>query len=116
MEFIEVFAMIGMFINDLLAILSVIGSAILLFGEFSEAPLRRYGKIADWSIVGLCMRGAFQIVLFISGSMPDRIGFVFPMESLMVSALFGISLLMLIGRCSIRRILRSAEPGRRKQA
>lgn len=116
MEIISVFAMIGMFINDLLAILSVIGSAILLFGVFSEAPLRRYGKIADWSIVGLCMGGAFQIALFISGSMPDRIGFVFPMESLMVSALLGISLLMLIGRWSIRRILRSAGTGRRRRA
>lgn len=55
MEIIAVFAMIGMFINDLLAILSVIGSAILLFGVFSKAPLRRYGKIVDWSIVGLCI-------------------------------------------------------------
>jgi hypothetical protein len=116
MEIIAVFAMIGMFINDLLAILSVVGSTILLFGAFSKAPLRRYGKIADWSIVGLCMGGAFHIALFISGSMPDRIGFVFPMAHLMVSALFGISLLMLIGRWSIQRILRSAEPGKRRRA
>jgi hypothetical protein len=53
MEIISGFAMIGMLINDLLAILSFVGSIILLSGAFSKAPLRRYGKIADWSIVGL---------------------------------------------------------------
>jgi hypothetical protein len=43
MELLNFFAMIGMVINDLLAIFSVIGSVVLFFGSFSDTPLGRYG-------------------------------------------------------------------------
>jgi len=45
MEILNVFAMVGMVINDLLAIISVIGSVILFFGAFSNAPLKRYVEL-----------------------------------------------------------------------
>lgn len=106
MEILNVFAMIGMVINDLLALLSVIGSLILLFGAFSKAPLRKYGKIAEWSVLGLFFGGLFQISMAITGTMPEKVGIVFRMSSLMVSALLGVSLLMLIGRWTIKRVLR----------
>jgi hypothetical protein len=40
-------------INDVLGILSAAGSLILLLGSFGKAPIRKYGQIADWSILGL---------------------------------------------------------------
>jgi len=106
MELLNVFAMVGMFINDLIAGISVLGSTILLFGAFSKAPLKRYGRIADWSIVGLVFGLLFQISMAITGTTPERIGFIMPMSALMVNALLGVSILMLIGRWMIRRMLR----------
>jgi hypothetical protein len=108
MEILNLFAMIGMVINDLLAILSVLGSVILLFGAFSKAPLKRYGKIFDWSILGLIFGGLFQISMAVTGTMPEEIGIVFRMPSMMINALLGVSLLMLVGRWLIRRTLRKA--------
>jgi uncharacterized membrane protein len=97
--------MIGMVINDLLALLSVVGSTILLFGAFSKASLKRYGKIAEWSILGLIFGGLFQISMAVTGTTPEQIGIVFRMSTLMVNALLGVSLLMLIGRWAIRKVL-----------
>lgn len=105
MDVIDILAAVGSMFNDIASILSVLGSTILLFGAFSKTPLRRYGRIADWSLVGLGMGILFQISMAISGTMPEQIGFVFPMPPLMVSALLGVSLLMLVGRWVIRRIL-----------
>lgn len=108
MEILNLFAMIGMVINDLLAILSVLGSIILLFGAFSKAPLKRYGKIFDWSILGLIFGGLFQISMAFTRTTPELIGVVFRMPAIMIDALLGVSLLMLAGRWLIRKTLRRA--------
>ncbi len=109
MEIINIFAMIGMVINDLLAIFSLGGSLILLLGSFSRVPLKRYGQIANWSIAGLIFGGLFQLSMAVTGTTPERIGIIVPMSALMISAMLGVSLLMLIGRWAIRRILRNPE-------
>src|SRR6266496_4472936 len=67
MEMLNVFAMIGMAIDDLLSIMSVIGSAILFIGTFSNASLGRYGRIATWSIGGLVFGAFFQLCRAITG-------------------------------------------------
>lgn len=103
MELLNIFAMIGLVINDLVAIVSVIGSVILFVGSFSSASLRRYGRIADWSILGLVLGALFQISMAITGTTPDKIGFVVGMTPMMVNGLLGLSLLLLIGRWVIRR-------------
>ena len=103
MEFLNIFAMIGMAINDLLAILSIIGSVILFFGSFSRAPLKRYGQIADWSILGLIFGGGSQISMAITRTIPEQIGFVVRMTPTMVNGLLAFSLLLLIGRWWLRR-------------
>jgi hypothetical protein len=105
MEIIEVFAMVGMMINDLMAILSLLGSTILLLGSFSKAPLKRYGRIADWSVLGLVFGIGFQFSMAVTNNMPEKIGFIAPMSSLMISAMLGISILMLVGRFVIRKLL-----------
>ncbi len=74
MEVITVLAMIGTVIDDFLAILSVIGSFILFAGSFSKAPMRRYGKIADWSMAGLVFGGLFQISMAVTGTTPEKVG------------------------------------------
>ena len=105
MEIIEVFAMVGMMINDLMAILSLLGSTILLLGSFSKAPLKRYGRIADWSVLGLVFGIGFQVSMAVTGNIPEKIGFMVPMSPLMISAMLGISILMLVGRFVIRKLL-----------
>ena len=107
MEIITLLGGVGMVINDLLAVLSVIGSLILLLGAFGKASLKKYGQIADWSIVGLVMGWMFQICMVITHTTPEKIGMVFRMPALMVYALLSVSLLMLIGRFVIRRMLRN---------
>jgi hypothetical protein len=87
-----------MVIDNLLAILSVIGSAVMFIGSFSDAPLQRYGKIADWSILGLVLGVLFQISMAITGTTPEMIGFIMRMTPLMVDGLLGLSFLLLIGR------------------
>lgn len=109
MEVIKVLALIGTMINDLTAILSVIGSCILLLGSFGKASVKRYGQIADWSILGLVFGWVFQISMAITNTMPERIGFVLPMSPLMVYALLIVSLLMLVGRAVIRRMLKNSK-------
>lgn len=107
MEVIGILAMVGTIINDVFAILSVIGSSILLLGSFGKAPMKKYGRIADWSLVGLGMGWMFQICMVITHTTPEKIGMIFRMPTLMVYALLSVSLLMLIGRFVIRRMLRN---------
>ena len=107
MEIISVFAAVGITINNLVAMLSAFGSAILLFGAFAKAPLKRYGKIAEWSISGLFFGLLFQISMAVTGTTPEQIGVLIPLSALMVDALLGVSILMLFGRWLIRRTLRN---------
>ena len=103
MELLNIFAMIGMVIDDLLAMLSVVGSVILFFGAFSKARLGRYGNMANWSIGGLVFGGFFQLSMAITGSTPEQIGIVVRMTPLVVNSLLGLSLLLLVGRWLIRK-------------
>ena len=64
--------MIGIMINDLLAILSLLGSTILLLGSFFKAPLKRYGQIADWSVLGLIFGILFQISMAVTNTSRQR--------------------------------------------
>lgn len=103
MELLNIFAMIGTTINDLAAISSVLGSVILFVGSFSKAPLRRYGRIADWSIVGLVMGALFQLSMAITGTTPELIGMVVRMTPMMVNGLLALSFVLLMGRWWVRR-------------
>jgi hypothetical protein len=105
MEIINVFAMVGMFINDLIAILGLLGSTILLLGSFSKAPLKRYGRIADWSILGIVFGVLFQVSMAITNTTPEQIGFLAPMPPLIITAMLGVSILMLSGRWVIRKLI-----------
>ena len=103
MEFLNLFAMVGMVIDDILASLSVVGSVILFLGSFSNAPVKRYGKIADWSIVGLIFGSLFQISMIVMGTVPEKVGIFFQMTPSIVNGLLTLSLLLLVGRWWVRR-------------
>jgi hypothetical protein len=103
MELLNFFAMIGMVINDLLAIFSVIGSVVLFFGSFSDTPLGRYGEIANWSILGLIIDGLFQISMAITGTTPEKIGILVRMTPVMGDGLLVLSFILLIGRWWLKR-------------
>ncbi|MBK6793016.1 MAG: hypothetical protein IPG80_10870 [Anaerolineales bacterium] len=109
MEIINILAMVGTIINDILALLSALGSFIMLLGSFGKASWRKYGQIADWSILGLVLGWGLQICMAITKTTPEQIGMIFRMPTLMVYALLSISLLMVIGRMIIRRMLRSGK-------
>ena len=103
MEFLNIFAMIGMMIDDFMAIISLIGSIILFLGSFSNAPLKRYGKIAEWSIAGLIFGCFFQISMLVTGTTPEKVGVFFQMAPTLVNGLLTLSFLLLVGRWWVRR-------------
>lgn len=107
MTVLEILGYVGSLINDVVSILSLIGSLILLLGSFGKATIKKYGKIAEWSIMGLVFGWGLQIAMEVTNTMPEKIGFIFPMHPLMVYALLSISAIMLIGRFVIRYVLRN---------
>jgi uncharacterized membrane protein len=94
---------VGVFANDIFAIASVIGSLVLFFGAFFDTPLRRYGEIANWSLMGLVFGVIFQISMVITKTVPEKIGLLFQMTPALVTGLLGLSFLLLLGRWWIRR-------------
>ena len=88
--------------NDIFAILSVIGSAVLLLGAF--APIGKFGEIANWSIGGLIFGGAFQVCIMITGMQAEKIGILVRMPMNIVTSLFILSLMLLIGRWQLCRL------------
>lgn len=105
---IDIFAMVGLIINDLFAIFGFIGSLILLLGSFGKASWKKYGPVAEWSVLGLGFGWLFQLSMAFTGTTPEQIG-ITRMPTLMVYALLSTSLLMVIGRIVIRRLLRSGK-------
>ncbi len=104
MELLNIFAGIGIVIGDLFAIFSVIGSGILFIGAFtSNSPMRKFGRIAGWSVMGLVFGITFQLSLAITGTTPKLIGAVVRMTPLMINGLLGLSFMLLLGRWWLRR-------------
>jgi hypothetical protein len=104
MELLNIFAGIGIVVGDLLAILSVIGSVILFVGALvSNSPMRKFGQIANWSVMGLVFGVIFQFSMAITGTTPELIGAVVRMKPIMVNGLLTLSFVLLVGRWWLRR-------------
>ncbi len=114
MSMLGIFAGIGIVVGDLFAILSVIGSLILFIGAIaSKSTMRKFGRIANWSVMGLFFGVLFQISMAITGTTPERIGAVVRMTPLVVDGLLALSFVLLIGRWWIRKNQSQfAQPGR----
>jgi hypothetical protein len=92
----ELFAGFGLVINDVLAILSAIGSfMVLLFGRNSGQ------RFPYWAASGLVFGAFFQVCLYATKMMPAKLG-VFRLDPTLVSGLLVISALFLVLRLAIR--------------
>jgi hypothetical protein len=104
MELLNIFAMVGMTINDLLAILSIIGSGVLFIGALvSKSRMYKFGRVAYWGVGGLVFGGFFQLAMAVTGSTPEMIGMVFRMTPLTATGLFVLSFLLIMGRLWLLR-------------
>lgn len=109
MGLINVFAMMGMVINDIISIYSVIGSLMLFIGAFSKKSRNRFSQFADWSILGLVFGGLSQIAMAVTGTTPEKIGVIVRMPHALVDGLLLLSLLLLISGWCIRKNRRRKE-------
>ncbi|MCE9645280.1 MAG: hypothetical protein K8S20_04710 [Chloroflexi bacterium] len=106
MELLNIFALIGLFIDDILATFSIVGSAVLFIAAIiSKKPMKKFGQVADWSILGLAFGGFGQIAIAVTRTPAEKIGFL-QLPLLIVNGLLFISLLMVVGRFILMRIPR----------
>ena len=92
-----IFAVSGNFYNDVLAVISVVGTFMMLVGSISGGSLRRFVDIGEWSLAAVFFGVLFQIAMLIMDLVPEKIGFLFGMTPTVVNILFGMSCLFLVG-------------------
>jgi hypothetical protein len=99
------FAMSGVFYNDVLALVSVSGSLILFLGSFPNSPFKPLIGLAEWSSAPLVFGTFFQACLLLTGLAPEyeTIGFFVPMPHGWVNALFAFSLALMGALWWLRR-------------
>lgn len=106
MAFLDIFAGIGLFVGDLFAIFSIIGSTVLFIAALvSQKPIKKFGEIANWSILGLVFGGLCQISIAITDTPVTTIG-LSKLPLILVNGLLFLSLLMVVGRFILMRIPR----------
>ncbi len=97
---LNLFAALGTGFDDIFAITSVIGSALLLFNAFT--PARKFGKIAEASYFGLIFGALGQYAIYKTNQPMDLIGFL-QIPYKLVNALLLLSFLLLVLRWYINR-------------
>lgn len=100
---IIIFAMSGNVYNDVLALVSIVGTLIMFLGSLPNSPVRRYIGIGEWSLSAVFFGVLFQLSMVSMELIPERIGFVFPMAPARVNGLFAMSITFLIGYWWLRR-------------
>ena len=93
------------FYNDVLAILSLLGSLVLFLGTFPQSPFKRLQKLAEWYIAPLVFGTLFQIAFVLLQLVPETetMGLLVPMRPGLVNALFVTSYMLVGGRLWVRR-------------
>jgi len=88
MNYWHFFAGVGALLNDFLAVISVVGSAVMLLSP------SRANSFADMSVVPLVFGVICQVAMRITGTMPASIGF-FKFSPQLVDILFAVALVFL---------------------
>ena len=103
MSYWQYLAEIGALLNDFLAVISVIGSAVMLLSP------SRANNFADMSVVPLVIGVTCQVALRLTGTMPASIGF-FKFSPHLVDILFAVALVFVALKIflSLLRTRRSA--------
>jgi hypothetical protein len=88
------FGMSAVFYNDVLALVSVLGSLLLFLGSPPNSPFRPLSGLAEWSSAPLVFGAFFQVCLLLTGLAREyeTIGFVVLLPQGWVNALFALSL------------------------
>ena len=97
MILLDIPAMSGVFFNDVLAILSVVGCGLLFLSALFQPSLQKLEQLGEWGTAPLVFGTFFQVSLLIVDIRPGKIGFVVPMTPAMVNGLFAASLLLFGG-------------------
>ncbi len=103
MQYINLLAMIGIMINDIVVVYSVIGSLMLFIGAFSKSSRNKFNQFADWSVLGLLVAGLSQIAMAITGTTPEKVGFIIGMSPWLVDGFLLLSLLLLAGSWQVKK-------------
>lgn len=103
MQIVNFFAMVGMGINDIIVIYSVIGSLMLLLGAFLKPYRKKFDQFADWSILGFVFVAIGQIAMAVTATTPKKIGFIIGVSPWLVNVLLLLSLLLLAANWWIRK-------------
>ena len=89
--------MSGYFYNDVLVLISILGSSVLFLGSFPHSPFKCLMGLAEWSSAPLVFGTFFQISLILTGvaAETEKIGMLVPMPPRIISGLFALSLVLL---------------------
>ena len=88
MNYWHFFAGVGALLNDFLAVISVIGTTVMLLSP------SRANSFADMSVVAFVVGVVCQVAMRITGTMPASIGF-FKFSPQLVDILFAVALVFL---------------------
>ena len=104
-SYFVIFAAAAFFYNDVLALISILGSAILFLGSSSNSPSKRLMSLAEWNSAPLVFGTFFQVCFYLPGMSPetDVMGLLAPMPPWLVSGLFAASLLLMGGHWRRKR-------------
>ena len=105
MSVLAIFAASGYFYNDILVLISILGSSVLFLGSFPQSPFKRLIGLAEWSSAPLVFGTFFQICLILTGmaAETETIGVLVPMATNLVTGLFALSLMFAGGRWLLKR-------------
>jgi len=98
LNILSIIAKIGASVDDVLAIVSIVGSGLLFLVAFLTAdPLRKFGIIASGSVFGLLLGALGQFAIAYTDLKVRKIG-VFGFSPALVNELLIISFLLLVVR------------------
>ena len=105
MSVLAIFAASGYFYNDILVLISILGSSVLFLGSFPHSPFKRLIGLAEWSSAPFVFGTFFQVCLILTGMAveTETIGVLIPMATNLVSGLFALSFVLLGGRWWLKR-------------
>ena len=105
LSFLTIFTASAYFYNDVLALISFLGSVVLFLAAFPNSPLQGFASLAEWNSAPLVFGTFFQICFILTGvgAEAKSMGVLVPMHPHLVSALFGSSTVLMAGRLWVRR-------------
>jgi hypothetical protein len=110
MYIINLWAWVAMLINNVFALISFIGSLVLLLAAIISRGFHRRartpGNLGPWSVACLVLGLLGQIAIVIAGKTGEQIGVFFPLSFGFVSLIFFLALAMFALRFFLVKLVR----------